>query len=270
MKTRISTFMICLVAAAIFWPNQGAAQTLGLAPATVIKTFKPGVPFQFELATVNNGENPVEMSVQITDFWYDEKNEKVFSPPGTSPHSAANWIQFVPERFEVGIHGTQNMKAIVTPPPNATGGYYAVLFVQSKPQLSFDQSKDGKAVFTNMRLGCLVLLNAEKTEQYNVELKNIKLTPPTETKGLEITFDVSNQSNTHIFPLPRMAILDSNRKLVAKAESKAKRYLPGQKDSMQVSWAGNLPAGAYTALLTVSYGEDQIQTQQIPFEIASQ
>jgi hypothetical protein len=257
-------------AALMTLPGHGFAQAIGLAPATIVKTFKPGVPFEFELATVNNGDNAVEMSVQITDFWYDEKNEKVFSAPGTSPHSAANWIQFVPERFEVGSHGTQNMKAIVTPPANATGGYYAVLFVQSKPQLSFDQTKNGKAVFTNMRLGCLVLLSAEQTEQYKVLLSNLKLDPPTASKGLEIKFDIANESNTHIFALPRIAILDSNHKLAAKAESAPKRYLPGQKDSMHVDWAGSLAAGAYTAVLTVSYGEDQILTEQVPFEIASQ
>ena len=270
MRTRIFTCVILMVAICVICPSKGTAQALGLAPAQVVKTFKPGVPFQFELATVNNGDNPVEMSVQITDFWYNDANEKVFSNPGTSPHSAANWIQFVPERFHVGSHGTQTMKAIVTPPLDARGGYYAVLFVQSKPQLSFDQSKDGKTVFTNMRLGCLVLLMAEKSEQYKVELTNVKLTPPSANQGLEVTFDVANESNVHIFPLPRVAILDSNHGLVAKAENTAKRYLPGQKDSMHVSWAGNLPAGSYTAVLTVSYGEDQIQTRQLPFEILSQ
>jgi hypothetical protein len=271
MRIRLSTlFVICVVLTAAFLPSLGFAQSLGLAPAQVVKSFKPGVPFQFELATVNNGDSPVEMSVQITDFWYNENNEKVFSAPGTSPHSAANWIQFVPEHFQVGIHGTQNMKAIVTPPLDATGGYYAVLFVQSKPLLSFDQTKEGKAVFTNMRLGCLVLLTAENTEKLNVELNNAKVTPPTATKGLEVTFDIGNRGNTHVFILPRIAILDSNHKLVAKAESTPKRFLPGQQDSMHVDWAGNLPAGAYAAVLTVSYGEDQIQTQQLPFEIASQ
>src|SRR5207249_5894701 len=132
-------------------------------------------------------------SVQITDFWYDEKNEKVFSTPGTSPRSAANWIQFVPEHFEVAAHGSQKMKAIVAPPADADGGDYAVLFVQSKPRLSFDKTKDGKAVFTNMRIGCLVLLTADKTERDKIELSNMKLTPPAANQGLDVKFDLHNQ-----------------------------------------------------------------------------
>lgn len=247
--------------------GQGRAQSLGLAPAQVVENFKPGVPFEFDLSTVNTGETPVEMHVEITDFWYNEKNEKVFTSPGTSPRSAANWIQFVPDHFEVGAHGTQKMKAIITPPADARGGYYATLFVQSKPELSFPKG-DGKGVFTSMRIGCLVLLRAENTEDYKIELSNVKLTPPADAHPLSVDFDLQNASNTHVFPVARVALMDSNRKMVAKAESDEKRFLPGQKNSMHVEWAGKLPAGNYTAVLTVTYGEDRIETQQVPFNIA--
>ena len=70
-----------------------------------------------------------------------------------------------------------------------------------------------------------------------------------------------------LFPIARVAVLDGGRKLVAKAESDEKRFLPGQKNAMHVEWAGKLPAGSYTAVLTVAYGEDRIETQQIPFSV---
>jgi hypothetical protein len=258
--------LLCGLACLASFVTHAQAQSLGLAPAQVVETFKPGVPFQFDLSTVNSGDTAVDMHVEITDLWYDDKNEKVFSSPGTSPRSAANWIQFVPDHFEVGPHGSQKMKAIVTPPSDAKGGYYAVLFVTSKPQLSFPKS-DGKGVFTSMRLGCLVLLRAEGTDEYKIELSNTKVTPPTDTHGLSVDFDLLNASNTHVFPVARVAVLDASRKLVAKAESAEKRFLPGQKNSMHVEWAGKLPAGNYTAVLTVAYGEDRIETQQVPFGV---
>lgn len=247
-------------------PRFAAAQSLGLAPGEVREKFRPGVPFEIELATSNDGPNPVEMSVEITDLWYNEKNEKVFPTPGTAPRSAANWIQFVPERFAVPAHGSQKMRAIVTPPSDAKGGYYAVLFVQSKPQLSFTKS-NGQGVFTNMRLGCLVLLDAEKTEDFKIELNNIQVVPPSSTHGLDLSFDLVNSSNTHIFPVARVAVLDGSQKLVAKAQSEEKRFLPGQKNSIHVSWAGSLPAGNYTAVLSLAYGDDRSETQQVAFNV---
>jgi len=259
--------LLCGLACLAAWSGRMQAQSLGLAPAQVVEKFKPGVPFEFDLSTANSGDTAVEMHVEITDFWYNEKNEKVFSSAGSSPRSAANWIQFVPDHFEVAAHGSQKMKAIITPPADARGGYYAVLFVQSKPQLSFPKG-DGKGVSTSMRIGCLVLLRAESTEEYKIELSNVKVTPPAEAHGLSVDFDLLNSSNTHVFPVARVAVLDSNRKLAAKAESPEKRFLPGQKNSMHVEWAGKLPAGNYTALLTVAYGEDRIETQQIAFSVA--
>ena len=113
-----------------------------------------------------------------------------------------------------------------------------------------------------------MLLRAESTEEYKIELSDVKVTPPAEAHGLSVDFDLLNASNTHVFPVARVAVLDSNRKLVAKAESAEKRFLPGQKNSMHVEWAGKLPPGNYTALLTVAYGEDLIETQQIAFSMA--
>ena len=269
MNSRKLSFAASLVLVLSVWTTSGRAQSLGLAPAQIVQKFKPGVPFELELSTVNNGDTPVEMNVEITDLWYNEKNEKVFSSPGTSPRSAANWIQFVPEHFEVAAHGTQKMSAIVTPPTDANGGYYAVLFVESKPQLSFDKTRDGKTVFTNMRLGCLALLETEKTAQYKIELSNVKLTPPTGNQGLDFTFDLLNSGNTHVFPVARLAILDGQHHLVAKAESDSKRFLPGQKDAIHVTWAGELPSGQYSAVLTVAYGDDRIETQVLPMTIAA-
>ena len=242
-------------------------QSLGLAPGQVSMTFKPGVPFEFELNVVNYGQTAVEMHVQITDLWYNQKNEKTFDPPGTSPRSAANWIQFVPEKFRVAPKGTQKMRAIVTPPPVAEGGYYATLFVESQPLPTDKKTPEGGAVFTNMRLGCLVLLTAEKTQKYNVSVGDLSVTPPSGSHELVARFNVDNQSNAHIFAVPRLAILDAGRKLVAKSQAEQKRYFPGQKDAMEVKWAGSLPAGDYTVVLTVVYADQHVDAREARFRV---
>jgi len=265
MRNRIAACLFLIFAFAASAPAR--AQSVGIAPAQVVQDFKPGVPFEIELASVNGDDAPVEMNVRITDFWYDEKNEKVFSVPGTSPRSAANWIQFVPEHFEIPAKGTQKMKALVTPPADAKGGYYAVLFVESKPKLTPDKTKDGKAVFTNVRVGCLVLLSAEGTTQFNLDIGSLKVTPPAANQNLDLSFDLTDTGNTHLFPVGRLAVLDSNRKLAAKAQSEMMRLLPGQKNMMHISWPGELPAGEYTAVLTLTYGPDRVETRQSSFTV---
>jgi hypothetical protein len=264
MSSRL--FFIFFLLAAAFSAH---AQSVGIAPAQVVQDFKPGVPFEIELAAVNRSSAAIQMNVEITDFWYDDKNEKTFATPGTSPRSAANWIQFVPEHFEIPAMGTQKMKAIVTPPADAKGGYYAVLFVESQPLQTNDKTPDGKTIFTKVRVGSLVLLTAKDTATYTIDVSNIKLVPPAANQGLDLGFDIANTGNTHVFPIGRLAVLDSNRKLVAKAEGEMVRLLPGQKNNMHVTWAGELPAGDYTAVLTLAYGPDRIETRQQPFTVGA-
>jgi hypothetical protein len=250
-----------------FATSLAKAQSLGMAPAEVRYQFKPGQPFQFELAVSNDGETPVPMRVSVTDFWYNDKNEKVFSAPGSSPRSAANWLEFVPRQLTVPARGTGKVRVIATPPLQASGGYYAVVFVESKPELIQSASVEKKAVYTNIRLGCLVLLSAENTEAYGIKVSDTQFAPPTANKAMQLDFTLSNESNTHIFPETRLAILNSRHVLVAKAEGEIKRFLPQQNERLSVTWSGTLPKGSYSALLTILYGPDKVYTQEFPFDV---
>jgi len=245
------------------------AQSLALAPAQVPYRFKPGQPFQFDLSVSNRGGSPVFLRVSATDFWYNEKNEKTFGTPGSSPRSAANWIEFVPRQLTVPAGGTSKVSVLITPPLKVSGGYYAVVFVESKPELAEEATAEKKAVYTNMRLGSLILLSAENTEDYNIQVSDAQFTAPAANQAMKLDFLVDNKSNTHIFPQTKVAILNSRHELIAKSEGESKRFLPGQKDRMTITWTGSLPAGSYSAILTVLYGQDKNYTQEFPFTVAA-
>lgn len=268
LLVKLLLFSAFLVALLII-PAPVAAQSLGLAPAEIRANFKPGQLIQFDLTVSNDGGTPVVMRTSVMDLWYNEKtNEKVFGPPGSLPRSASNWIEFVPRNFTAPAHGTGKVKVVITPSPSATGGYYAVLFVESKPELARAATSEQKAVYTNMRLGALILLSADSAENYNIEVTDAKFTPPSRNQNLELEFQIANKSNSHIFPQVRLAILNANKELVARAESEPRRFFPDQKDSMKVSWPGSLPGGDYMAILTVVYGKDKVYTQDFPFTLS--
>jgi len=260
MKNRnLTLFCIALVLGVAAVP--AGAQSLGLTPAEVQYRFKPGQPFQFEIAMSNSGSTPAVMRANVTDLWYNDRNEKLFNSAGSSPRSAANWMEVVPPQITVPAGGTGKVKVVVTPPKNASGGYYGVVFLESKPELAQAATAESKAVFANVRLGSLILLN------YGIDISDTQLTPPDATHPLKLDFDLANNSNTHIFPETKIAILNSNHQLAAKAEGAIQRFLPQQKDHLSVSWAGALPNGDYTAILTVLYGQDKVDTKEVPFSV---
>jgi hypothetical protein len=207
------------------------------------------------------------MRAAVTDLWYNEKNEKLFNPPGSSPQSAANWMEVVPPQITVPAGGSEKVRVIVTPPQQASGGYYATVFLESKPELAVSATAERKAVFANIRLGSLILLSAEGSEQYKAEISGAQLTPPSANRTLKLDFTLSNKSNTHIFPQTRLAILNSHHQLAGKAEGEVRRFFPQQQDRASISWSGTLPPGNYSAVLTVAYGLDKIETEEFPFVV---
>ena len=245
------------------------AQTLGLTPAEVQYAFKPGQPFQFDIAVSNGGSKTQVMRASITDLWYNEKNEKLFNPPGSSPRSAANWMEVVPPQITVPAGGTGKVKVVVTPPVEVSGGYYAVVFLESRPELAQAETPESKAVFANIRLGSLILLSAENTETYAVDLSDTRLTPPNANQALKLDFLLSNNGNTHIFPQSKLAILNTRHELAGKAEGAIQRFFPQQTDHLSVSWSGALAPGTYTAILSVVYGPDKVDTKEIPFTVGT-
>jgi hypothetical protein len=247
--------------------NPAAGQSLGLTPAEIRATFKPQQVLQFDLSVSNDSDTPVAMRGSVMDLWFDPTtNLKTFGTPGTLPRSAANWITFVPPTFTVPAHGTGKVKVMVTPPAQASGGSYAVLFVESKPEL-VQASAEAKPIYTNLRLGALMLLSAAGSEDYRVAITDTRLTPPTANRNLELTFALDNLSNVHVFPESHLTIMNARKQVVARADGEIRRFFPGQKDSLKLTWAGELPAGDYVAVLTVSYGDNKVYTQTLPLQI---
>jgi hypothetical protein len=245
-----------------------AQTTIGLAPGMMIQDYKPGQPFQMELAVSNGTSAPMEMRGSVSDWWYNGNNEKTFGPPTNAPQSAANWIEVVPRIFTVPARGTTKFKIIVTPPANAAlGGHYAAVFVESKPELTKAATAEHKAVFTNVRLGSLILLTAENTANYDVAVTDAVLTAPTQSHNLTLDLLLENKSNTHIFPQTQLAVLNEKNEVVAKAEGETKRFLPRQKDHLTVTWDGSLPPGSYNAILTLIYGDGKVRTQDFKFKV---
>lgn len=247
--------------------DAAGAQSLGLAPAEVIQTFTPGQPFKVEFSVSNAGSQPIAIRTSVTDLWYNDANEKTFGPAGSSPHSAANWIQFVPRIVTVDAKSSAKLTAFVTPPAIARGGYYAVVFVESKPELAQPATPAAQPVYANIRLGALMLLTAAGTDEYGVHLSKVSLTPPTDSENLKLAVTIANDSNTHIFPQATLAIFNAAKQLVAKAQASEKRYLPGQTDTLTMTWSGKLPPGEYEGVLTVVYGGTQVQTRSLPFTV---
>jgi len=262
MKVRLSGLVLLAVALS----GAASAQGIGLSPAIINQKFKPGETFTTTISVMNGGSQPAVLKTMTSDLWFNpEDNERTILPPGTHPRSASNWVEFVPGNVIVPANGTVQIKLVVTPRKDVEGGYYSILFFETRPELTASQGS--QSVFTNFRIGALLLLTAQGTEKYQVSIYEYELTPPDATHKLHVQFVVDNQSNTHIYPRVQLVVLDSKKTLLGKTDGDMKRFMPGQKNVYSVDYPGELKNGSYTAVLTIIHEGGEVITREIPFQV---
>ena len=240
-------------------------QSLGLTPALVDANVKRGLTYTQNFTVVNNTTTRLRFHCSVSDYWYDEHNSKLLGRPGTLPRSASLWVQFAPEEVIVEPNNSTTIRAIISVPKDAAGGYYTIPFFEGEPVEKPTEQKAG-ANFA-VRLGGLLMLATEGASDYSVEIKSGKVQPPSGSSELEIQLDIHNQGSSHVRLRGMFAILDSAGKLVGRGRNEEKAYLPGQRDTYKAAWGDELPLGHYTAVVTLTYDRAGLEPATLVYEL---
>lgn len=253
-----------------------AQNSLGVSPATVEAKVKRGSTYTQTYTLSNNTRTRMRFRCSVVDYWYDEKNERLTGRPGTLPRSASLWIQFAPTEVIVEPNSSATVRAIVTIPRVAAGGYYTMPVFEALPaeQPATPKSDVVATASIGIRFRGLVLLTTEDATEYNLEIMDAKVKPPSSSSTFEMDLDLRNRSTTHTRPKGVFAIFDTAGKLAGRGKIEGKRFLPGQRRGLKVPWAGELAPGRYMVVVTLSY--DRVGTEpatlvyELPFDVGKQ
>ena len=246
------------------------AQSLGLTPAIMDATVKRGATYS-NTFTISNGTNTrLRVRCSVSDYWYDDNNQRLTGRAGTLPRSASLWVQFTPSEFIIEPRSSGSVQAIITVPKEAAGGYYAapVFETENADASALAPQAAGTARATlKIRFEGLLLLTTEDATEYNVEIMAGQIAPPTASSPLEMNLDVRNRGTAHARVRGVYALLDASGKLAGRGKIEEKRYMPGQRDSFKTAWAGELAPGRYTALVTLSYDRAGMEPATLVYEL---
>jgi len=248
--------------------NSVSAQSLGLTPAMMDATVKRGATYT-NTFTLSNGTNTrLRVRCSVSDYWYNENNQRISGRAGSLPRSASTWVQFTPAEFIIEPHSSGSVNAVITVPPGATGGYYTAPTFETENADASALAPDGTAQANlKIRFQGLLLLTTQDATEYNVEIMAGQISPPTAASPLEMSLDVRNRSTAHARVHGSFALLDASGKLAGRGKIEQKRYMPGQRASFGTSWAGELVPGHYTALITLSYDRAGMAPATLVYEI---
>lgn len=268
----------CLLAVLLLGFSAVSAQqnSLGVSPASVEVKVKRGSTYTQSYTLFNNTSERLSFSCSVIDYWYDEQNKRLTGRPGTLPRSASPWVQFSPAEVIVEPHSSAVVKATITVPLAAAGGYYTMPVFEALPVKSESASSTpvGSAATASIgiRFRGLVMLATEDANEYNVEITGGKVSPPTVSTPLEMDVNVGNRGTVHARVRGVFAILDAKGALAGRGNIEAQKFLPGQRQELRAPWAGELPSGKYTAVVTLSYDrvgmEPATLVYELPFEVS--
>jgi hypothetical protein len=252
--------------------NSVRAQSLGLTPAMMDATVKRGASYTNTFTLSNGTGTRLRVRCSVTDYWYDEHNQRVTGRAGSLPRSASSWVQFTPSEFIIEPHSSGSVNAVITVPQGANGGYYtSPTFETENADAAPPAAAGTMQASIKIRFQGLLLLTTEDATEYNVEIMAGQISPPTDSSPLKMSLDVRNRSTAHARVHGVFAVLDASGKLAGHGEIEERRYMPGQRDFFKTDWAGELRPGRYTALVTLTYARAGMTpatlVYELPFEV---
>lgn len=255
--------------------NAQQTQSVGLSPAYLEAYVGRGQAYNQEFTIVNKTTTRLRFHCSVSDFWYDEKGDRLEGRPGTLPHTASTWVQFTPSEIIVEPMSSAKFTAVISVPANATGGYYTIPYFQGEQaeEPNHPSQKKLTAEYSvAVRLGGLMMFATTEGSEYNLSVKGGAVHPPTATSPLELELEAENLGNAHVLLHGTYAFLDANGRVAGRGQFEEQRYLPGQRRSFKTDWAGDLAPGHYTAILTLTYpraGSTPTSfVYEIPFDVS--
>jgi hypothetical protein len=259
---RVAVVTLCGLASV-----QAQQNALGISPATVEARVARGSTYTQTYTISNNTNDRLRLNCSVIDYWYDENNKRMTGRPGTLPRSASLWVHFSPAELNVEPRSSANVKITITVPSAAQGGYYTMPVFEATPVKPETTSGNAATASIGIRFRSLVMLATVDANEYNVEITDGKVSPPSAATPLELDIGVRNRGTVHARVRGAFALLDAQGKLAGRGTIEERRFLPGQKNSLKMPWAGELPAGRYTAIVTISYDRINMERATVVYEL---
>jgi hypothetical protein len=255
---KIFILVACAVLPYFLSVAQAQQNSVAVTPVSMDIKVKRGASYTQTFTLTNNTGTRLRFKCSLADIWYDEHNNRITGAAGTLPRSASQWVQFLPSEVIIEPRSSIAVKAIITVPQTAGGGYYSMPIFeampadQSTPNSSLHQASTAIASIV-VRFRGLMMLTTLDAAEYNVEILGGNVSPPSASAELVSELDLYNRSTAHVRVRGAFAILNSSGALAGRGTILEKRYLPGQRNILRTTWAGDLKPGQYTSVVTLSY-----------------
>ena len=253
LKKRLAIVSLFLCILLVSTPSYG--MTIRINAPKISLDLSPGEVYTGEIVAENPEDTEVKVKIYLEDWIYKDggTGEKIFTPMGSTPLSAAQWINFSPSEEVLKPFGRVTVHYTITVPLDAEGGYYAALFFETL--LGTTANEEGAIVNVAGRIGSLFFINAKGTVERSGRIGSVDIRKPEGNKPLEITTRFQNTGNVDISLGGNFLVMDTEGKVQARGDLNKIYTFPGSIETGKTQWVGRLSNGGYDVLLTYDLGD---------------
>lgn len=254
------TMRILLVLLLMFSAPSAFAQVF-IEQGKVEHLVSPGEKISAEVTIDNTTGKSVKVSIYWEDFMYQSPFDgaKKFAAAGTLPTSMAKWIQFSPRELILPAFGKASIAYVIQVPPNASGGYYGVLFVEPHNK-ELNTTDKGVRIIT--RVGSLFFVETGD-RQKSARLDQV------EFHSSELNAKLYNEGNVVLIPQASYYVMDREGIALDRGQLK-KNYIPmNAAVDLSIAMSDDLPLGDHTLVLTIDLQDGDVLVKEIEFTKSS-
>ncbi len=241
------------------------AYSLTLSPAVAALEIAAGDAKTIDVTVRADAQGAIPLVAYVWDYWHDGKGTRSFMPPGTSPRSASGWVEVVPRTLTLTDQAV-TFQASVSVPPDASGGYAAMLFVQT----NFGGAGEGASTVAEGRLGMPLLIRIAGTGTESMDVGEVTFTPPSASQSAFLSLPVHNTGDVHVQATFKGVLRTTDRDVLATVSSGEPGWvLPGERRELVIRWSREMEPGGYELVGTVLFGTDRAVPVVLPLIVSA-
>jgi hypothetical protein len=254
MKNIWQSTAVLLLALNIFSSTFGQSM-LAVEPPTALMTGMPGQVVTVSVKVGNPRKIPTKVRVKMSDWKFNQAGSISYQPVGTVAESSSRWTTLSTSEITLPGSSVETVRYTVKIPKDAKPGtHWGMIFFEG----------DAVAPAPGMA-GTAMSLQVAHTFYVNVgditrsgKIAGIFSKLPTEpVLPVQLTVQYQNTGNSAQNVDGKFEIRDSSGKVLISEKFEATTVLPGTTRMLTVNIIGPLPAGTYTVLAILNYGDKE-------------
>lgn len=253
MKKICSTLLVLIAHISL---SSGLAQSmLAVEPPSALVNAKPGQVVTLNIKVGNPRKEPTKVRISMGDWKFNQAGNISYQAVGTVPESSSAWTTLSASEIDLPGNSIETVRYTVKVPPDAKSGtHWGMIFFGgdiSKPQPGMAGTS------MSMRVAHTFYVNVGEITRSGKIAGIFSKLPTDPSLPVQVAVQYQNTGNAAQNVGGKFEIRDSSGKAVISGVFEVNTVLPGTARTFTVNIPGPMPAGAYTVLAILNYGDKE-------------